>query len=118
MTFERDDLGALLKRLRDLGKGGKRQTERWIEIKVACQLKLEVKYLRAHTERESDTHTHNAYTVAIRQSSVEYGGEASFIQQCPVTYQSYLPPAALLLSKTVSLFSPHTSLPGNPIAFS
>lgn len=46
------------------------------------------------------------------------GGEASLIQLCPVAHQSYLPPPVLFLSKAVSLFSPHTSLPGNPAAFS
>lgn len=61
------------------------------------------------------THTHHHHQTIMASVC---GGEASLIQQCPVAHQSYLPPPAFCLSKTVSLFSPHTSLPGNPTAFS
>lgn len=106
--FERERVRRrpLVKRLRDLGKGRERQTV----IKVAWQLKLKVKYL------EYFGHTPHCHHQTIRWRVC--WGEAPLIQLCPVAHQSYLPPPALLLSETVSLFSPHTSLPGNPVAFS
>lgn len=61
------------------------------------------------------THAHHHHQTIMLSVC---GGETFLIQQCPVAHQSYLPPPAFCLSKTVSLFSPHTSLPGNPIAFS
>ena len=101
---EKRDQELFLKRLRDFEKGGKRQTEREIEIEVACRLKLEVKYLRCSGQTHTCTHT-RTHTHHLTMSQRVCEGETSLIQLCPVAHQSYVcaPSLSLFLSKSMSV---------------